>query len=255
MTLFRKPFMVMALCIAIFTAPQTLADSSLPTPKVIIFDVNETLLDLTSMRTSVGDALGGRQELLPLWFSTMLHYSLVATTTGEYHDFGKIGVAALMMVADINDIALTPEQAKTAIVTPLLQLPPHGDVKEGLTALKAQGFKLVSLTNSSNFGVKTQFENAGLMSFFEARYSVEDIEIYKPDLRAYAWALEKLGIKPEEALMVAAHGWDIAGAKAAGLQTAFITRPGKALYPLAQQPDYIVSDVNELAAQLSGKVQ
>ena len=45
-------------------------------PKVIIFDVNETLLDLETMRESVGAALNGRQELLPLWFSTMLHHSL-----------------------------------------------------------------------------------------------------------------------------------------------------------------------------------
>lgn len=68
-------------------------------PKVIFFDVNETLLDLESMRASVGQALNGQNELLPLWFSTMLHYSLVDTATQRYHNFGDIGVAALMMVA------------------------------------------------------------------------------------------------------------------------------------------------------------
>lgn len=220
-------------------------------PKVIVFDVNETLLDLENMRESVGEALNGQDELLPLWFSTMLHYSLVSTVSGEYQDFGKIGVAALMMVAQNNNIDITEEQAKEAIVTPLLSLPPHADVKSGLTALKKQGYKLVSLTNSSNYGVKTQFENAQLTDFFEARYSIEDIQIYKPDLRAYEWALAKLGVKPEEALMVAAHGWDVAGAKAAGMQTAFVARPGKALYPLAQKPDYIVKDLSELVEKLS----
>ncbi|OFC72583.1 haloacid dehalogenase type II [Alteromonas confluentis] len=220
-------------------------------PKVIVFDVNETLLDLENMRESVGEALNGQEELLPLWFSTMLHYSLVSTVSGEYQDFGKIGVAALMMVAQNNNIDITEEQAKEAIVTPLLSLPPHADVKSGLTELKKQGFKLVSLTNSSNYGVKTQFENAQLTDFFEARYSIEDIQIYKPDLRAYEWALAKLGVKPEEALMVAAHGWDVAGAKAAGMQTAFVARPGKALYPLAQKPDYIVKDLGELVEKLS----
>ena len=81
--------------------------------------------------------------------------------------------------------------------------------------------------------------------------SIEDIQVYKPDLRAYRWALEKLGVKPEEALMVAAHGWDVAGAKAAGMQTAFVARPGKALYPLAQAPDYVVKDLTELVKALS----
>ena len=219
-------------------------------PKVIIFDVNETLLDLESMRTSIGSALGGREDLLPLWFSTMLHHSLVSTAIGDYQDFGKIGVASLLMVAQNNNIKLDAEQAKTAIVTPLLSLPAHPDVKAALQALKDRGYKLVSLTNSSNHGVKTQFESAGLTDFFDARYSIEDVKIYKPDLRAYQWALDKLGIKAEQALMVAAHGWDVAGAKAAGLQTAFIARPGKALYPLAEKPDYNVKDLTELAALL-----
>lgn len=72
------------------------ADPILHKPKVIIFDVNETLLDLDSMRESIGDALGGREDLLPLWFSTMLHHSLVSTAIGDYQDFGKIGVASLI---------------------------------------------------------------------------------------------------------------------------------------------------------------
>jgi len=221
-----------------------------PKPKVIIFDVNETLLDLETMRTSIGEALDGQEELTTLWFSTMLHHSLVTTVTGDYQDFGKIGVAALMMVAQNNDIKITEEQAVTAIKTPLLSLPAHPDVKAGLKALKEQGFKLVSLTNSSNKGVETQFKNAGLTDYFDKRMSIEDIKVYKPDLRAYAWALEQLNIKPEEALMVAAHGWDVAGAKAAGLQTAFVARPGKALYPLAQKPDYVVKDLSELVETL-----
>ncbi|MGO2291566.1 MAG: haloacid dehalogenase type II [Pseudoalteromonas sp.] len=219
-------------------------------PKVIIFDVNETLLDLESMRTSIGEALGGREDLLPLWFSTMLHHSLVTTAIGDYQDFGEIGVASLLMVAQNNGIALDAEKAKTAIVTPLLSLPAHPDVKSSLQILKDRGYKLVSLTNSSNKGVKAQFENAGLTEFFDARYSIEDIKIYKPDLRAYEWALEKLDVKPEEALLVAAHGWDIAGAKAAGLNAAFIARPGKALYPLAQKPDFNVKDLTELVEKL-----
>ncbi|WP_244390623.1 haloacid dehalogenase type II [Pseudoalteromonas sp. KAN5] len=235
---------------SLFGANVMADQSQLNKPKVIIFDVNETLLDLESMRTSIGAALGGREDLLPLWFSTMLHHSLVSTAIGDYQDFGKIGVASLLMVAQNNKIKLDAEQAKTAIVTPLLSLPAHPDVKAALQTLKDRGYKLVSLTNSSNHGVKTQFENAGLTAFFDARYSIEDIKIYKPDLRAYQWALDKLGVKPEQALMVAAHGWDIAGAKAAGLQAAFIARPGKALYPLAEKPDYNVKDLTELTALL-----
>ncbi len=222
-------------------------------PKVIFFDVNETLLDLQSMKKSVGEALGGREDLLPLWFSTMLHYSLVDTTTERYHHFGEIGVAALMMVAQINGIDISEEDAKTAIVTPLRSLPAHPDVKEGLRALKEQGYTLVSLTNSSNKGVQTQFENAGLTEFFDRRLSVEDIKKYKPHLDAYKWAADQMGVKPEDTLMVAAHGWDTAGAKAAGMKAAFIKRDGKVMYPLAIPADFIVNDVVELATILKDK--
>ncbi|MEE3028222.1 MAG: haloacid dehalogenase type II [Pseudomonadota bacterium] len=219
-------------------------------PKVIFFDVNETLLDLTAMRSSVGEALGGRDDLLPLWFSTMLHHSLVDSTTGRFHTFGEIGVASLLMVAEIEGIELTKAQAKTAIVTPLRSLPPHPDVRDGLQALKNKGYKLVSLTNSSNQGVYTQFKNADLLSYFDERLSVEDINLYKPDTRTYEWAIKKTGIAAEDAMLVAAHGWDIAGAKQAGWQAAFIARPGKVLYPLAIAPDTVVSGLDELVSQL-----
>lgn len=51
-------------------------------------------------------------------------------------------------------------------------------------------------------------------------------------------------------MMVAAHAWDLAGAKNVGLQTAFIARPGTALYPNVEQPDYVVNDLPQLVELL-----
>ena len=62
--------------------------------------------------------------------------------------------------------------------------------------------------------------------------------------------LNDLGIKPEDALMVAAHAWDLAGAKNVGIQTAFIARPGKVLYPNVARPDYVVKGLLELVEAL-----
>ena len=219
-------------------------------PKVIFFDVNETLLDLAPLKKSVGEALNGKEDLLPLWFSTMLHYSLVDTVTERYHNFGEIGVAALIMVAETNGIKLTEEQAREAIIPKLRSLPPHPDVVQGLQSLKDQGFRLISFTNSSNKGVKTQFENAGLIEFFDERYSVEDEKVYKPALCSYQWAMMKAGVIPEESMMVAAHGWDIAGIKAAGMTGVFVTRKGKTTYPLAVKEDKQVATITELAEWL-----
>ncbi|EPR65306.1 haloacid dehalogenase type II [Cyclobacterium qasimii] len=212
-------------------------------PKVLFFDVNETLLDLTAMKTSVGDLLGGRSELLPLWFTTMLQYSLVTTVGRQYNDFGIIGAAALQMVAANNGISITEKEARDAILGPIRSLPAHPEVKASLQQLKDAGYKLVSFTNSSNKGVKTQFENAGLLDYFEERLSIEDMGKFKPHADAYDWAARKMEIKPSECLLVAAHGWDIAGALWAGWRGAFISRPGAQLYPLAPKPEIIENDL------------
>lgn len=85
-------------------------------PKLLFFDVNETLLDLSAMKTSVAHALDGRANLLPLWFATLLQYSLAATVGDNYDDFGEIGAAAMIMVARSNGVTLSPEDARKAML-------------------------------------------------------------------------------------------------------------------------------------------
>ena len=91
-------------------------------PKLLVFDVNETLLDLSAMKERVAKALGGRGDLLPLWFTTMLQYSLVSTVGDNYEDFGAIGAAAMMMVARNHGIDLSERAARDAMV-PMRSLP------------------------------------------------------------------------------------------------------------------------------------
>ena len=178
-------------------------------PKVLFFDVNETLLDLTAMKDSVAKALNGRNDLLPLWFTTMLQYSLVSTVANQYNDFAIIGAAALQMVAANNGITLSLDEAKKSIVDPIRSLPAHPEVPSALQSLKDAGYKLVSFTNSSNKGVETQFINAGLTKYFDQRLSIEDMGKFKPHVDAL-WA-----------------NW----------RGAFISRPGAQLYPLSPTPE------------------
>ena len=216
-------------------------------PKVLFFDVNETLLDLTQMKKQVGEALQGREDLLPLWFTTMLQYSLVTTAGGQYEHFGHIGAATLQMVAANNNIEMSQDEAREVVLNALRGLPAHPDVKEGLTLLKENGYTLISFTNGSNEGVKKQFESAGLNEYFDQRLSVEDVGTFKPSTDAYNWAAQKMGIAPGEAMLIAAHGWDVAGALWAGWRAAFIKRPGKQLYPLAPKTEIVAADIKDVA--------
>lgn len=180
----------------------------------------------------------------------MLQYSLVSTVGRQYNDFGIIGAAALQMVAANHGIKVTEEDAQKAILGPIRSLPAHPEVKAALQQLKEGGYKLVSFTNSSNKGVKTQFENAGLLDYFDERLSIEDIGKFKPHSDAYDWAARKMNVKPSECLLVAAHGWDIAGAIWAGWRGAFISRPGAQLYPLAPKPEISESNLTLVTKKL-----
>lgn len=216
-------------------------------PKVLFFDVNETLLDLTQMKKQVGASLNGRDDLLSLWFTTMLQYSLVTTASGHYEHFDHIGAAALQMVASNNGISITEEDARNTIVNALRELPAHPDVKGALEQLRKDGYKLVSFTNSSNEGMEKQFEYTGLTAYFDERLSVEDIGKFKPFSTTYAWAAHKMGVKPEECMLIAAHGWDVAGALWAGWRAAFVSRPGQQQFPLAPKTEIEASDLQKIA--------
>lgn len=220
-------------------------------PKVIFFDVIETLLDLQAISASAGKALDGRTDLVPLWFATMLQYSMVDTLTGNYSEFADIGAAALQMVAAENKLPLTQDEARAAIRGPIRTLPPHQDVEPGLKKLKEMGFVLVTLTNSSEAGVSEQMRHAGLEKYFDRYLSIGEIKKYKPDLEVYKWAMAEMGVAPENAMLFAAHHWDLMGGAAAGMQTVFVTRPGRVLYPLGTKPDVTVSGVEELAEKLA----
>jgi 2-haloacid dehalogenase len=219
-------------------------------PKVILFDVNETLLDLAALKGSIGKALDGRPELMQLWFTTMLQYSLVTTVADRYSDFGEIGAACLRMLAKNNGIALDEGAAREA-VSPIRSLPPHSDVVPALERLREERYQLATLTNSSKAAVADQLKNAGLTGFFDLSLSVEEIGLYKPHTHVYRWAARRVGVDVSECLLVAAHGWDVAGAKWAGMRTAFVSRPGQQMFPLAPAPDISIRTLRELGDRLA----
>ena len=218
-------------------------------PKVIFFDVNETLLDLTPLKQSVGEALGGRPELAPLWFTTLLQYSLVATVADRYRNFDDIGMACLRMVAEAHGVELSRSAAERHLA-PMRSLPPHPDVAPALERLREDGFRLATLTNSSKAAVADQMQNAGLVGFFESSLSVEEVGLYKPHAHVYRWAARRVGVDVSDCLLVAAHGWDVAGASWAGMRTAFVARPGQQAFPLGPAIDFMIPSLEGLPGAL-----
>jgi 2-haloacid dehalogenase len=219
-------------------------------PTAILFDVNETLLDLRPLKEGIGKLLGARPEAARLWFTTLLQYSLVGTVAGKYLDFAEVGAACLRMVAGQYGQALSEMAAREA-VAPLRSLPPHADVAPALGRLRDAGFRLFTLTNGSKAAVADQMTNAGLTAFFEALLSVEDVGKSKPHAEVYRWAADRVGAAVGDCLLVAAHGWDVAGAKWVGMRAAFVARPGQQPFPLGPEPDYRVASLTDLVGELT----
>ena len=217
-------------------------------PRVLFFDVNETLLNLAPLKRRIGDILidPGKAEL---WFATTLQHSLTMTVSGQYAAFPDIGAAVLQMLARKSDITMSAEDAKQ-VLSVMRELAPHADVAPALKRLKASGMRLATLTNSSQAGVKAQIAHAGLSEFFEHQLSVESVGKFKPHADVYRWAARESGSELGDCMLVAAHGWDVAGAKWAGMQTAFIAREGQQKFPLAPAPDLDVVDLSTLANEL-----
>jgi 2-haloacid dehalogenase len=216
--------------------------------KLIVFDVNETLLSLSALDPEFGRVFGNpsyRGE----WFAQVLQNSLVATITGKYDDFGKLAGAALDMTAQRHKIELLPED-RSAILNGIRNLPAHADVRAGLSRLKNAGFRLFTLTNSPPHVVEAQLENSGLSEYFEGSLTVDVIKRFKPDAEVYRMTARELGVGTEQVRLVAAHDWDVAGALIAGCAAAFIIRPDKALNPLMPIPDIVGNDLIEVAEKI-----
>ncbi len=222
--------------------------------KTLFFDVNETLIDIIPLRKAAADRLGGGKAQADRWFSGLLHYSLVETLCGGGKDFAEIGAAVLAMQVAEDGGTIKQDEALELIKQGLSQSKAHPEVASALERLHAHGFTLVALTNSGGKSLAERLESQNIAQYFSAMLSVQETGAYKPDQRTYRYALDKTGAEKETSIMIAAHPWDLMGARSIGLATAFIARARTSPYPLAEEPDISATDIAELADILLGQL-
>jgi 2-haloacid dehalogenase len=216
--------------------------------RIIVFDVNETLLDLRALMPQF-EKVFGDGEVLSIWFSQVLQTALLTVVTGPYSDFGKVGRGALDMVAARRGIELT-DTDRQAILGGMRTLPPHPDVLPAILRLKEAGFRLATLTNSPPAVAQAQLTNAGIAPHLDKMLSVDAVRKLKPAAEVYHHAAESFGVPPGQIRLVAAHSWDVAGAMRAGCKAAFIARRGMVLDPLFESPDIVGPDLSSVGEQI-----
>jgi 2-haloacid dehalogenase len=217
--------------------------------RTLVFDVNETLLDMSALDPAFQAAFGSAAAR-QLWFLTLQGVWMTATLTRAYQPFDKLALAALEMTAARHSRQVLRSQIDT-ILDAMKTLPPHNDVGPGLAQLHELGFRLIALTNNTRKGLITQLRHAQLIDAFDALFAAEDVKAYKPAAKPYVFAAKRVKTRPRNLHFVSAHAWDIAGAHAAGLRTIFVRRPGKTLNPIDPRPDIEVTDLMELARNIA----
>lgn len=215
---------------------------------VLLFDVNESLLDLRALGPHF-ERVFGQAEVLHQWFGQVLQSAMLTVITGQYSDFGKVGRSALDMIAARQGVAIS-DADRTAIVGGMRELPPHPDVAAAFEALHGAGYRMASLTNSPPAVAQAQLENAGLARYLEKIISVDEVKSLKPAEKVYQHAAQLMGVKPGQTRLIAAHAWDVAGAMSAGCKAAFISRPGMVLNPLFEPPDIVEPDLMQVAQRI-----
>jgi 2-haloacid dehalogenase len=214
-------------------------------PTVIVFDVNETLSDVSPMGQRFVEA-GVPAYLAKLWFSNLLRDGFALAAAGSKGTFASIGAEALRSLLADTQLNRDLEQAVQHVMAGFSSLDLHPDVIPGIHALDAAGYRLATLTNGSTQVADRLFTNAGIRNHFEALLSVEDAPAWKPAKASYDYAATALGTTPEQMLLVTVHPWDIDGASRAGLATAWINRTGGPYPDYFEAPDYIVTALPEL---------
>jgi 2-haloacid dehalogenase len=225
--------------------PETDNMAALP---LIVFDVNETLLDLQTM-APIFERIFGEKTAMRLWFANLILYSAALTVAGCYVPFTDIGTAVMKMLADTQGIRID-DADKRELTERFSTMPPHREVPAALRKLRDAGFRLFTLTDNLLEVQTRQLEHGGIVDQFERRFSADGMKRHKPSRQAYAYVASELGVAPSQLCLVACHTWDTLGAVAAGWEAALIRRVGNDVLGVGPQPQIVGDDLDEVADQL-----
>lgn len=217
-------------------------------PRVIVFDVIETLLDLSAIDAHF-ERFFGDAAVRKEWFMQTLQLAMAAGLSNAYEDFGVQADTALEMTARHYKVSMLGEE-KNLILGTLRKLRPFPDVAPNLQRLRDAGLRLATLTNSIVQAAEAQLNYAGLRDHFEQVISTDEVRCFKPAPQVYHLAAKRLGVEPEQIRLVAAHDWDVTGALRAGCAAAFVARPGHVMNPFGPQPDVRGADLGEVVEKI-----
>jgi 2-haloacid dehalogenase len=217
------------------------------------FDAYGTLFDVLSVTDLCERLFPGRGgALAQLWRLKQLQYSTLRSLMGRHRDFWQLTEDGLVYACRSLGLELGAE-ARARLLEAYLTLAAFPDVKPGLEALRARGFRLAVLSNGEPRMLEAAARHAGILPLLDHVLSVEEVKIFKPSPRVYRLAPERLKVDRGALGFVSSNSWDAAGAASAGLRTFWIQR-SKAEPPeeLGYGAEQVVHALTDLAPLVRG---
>ena len=219
---------------------------------VLTFDVYGTLIDPFRMEEGLRSAFGEKaREASELWRSKQVEYSFRRALMRKYQDFNACTAQALQFVSMQMGTPLS-ESVQGKLLGEYLRLPAFADVPGALGTLARRGFVLVACSNGTEDAVRVLLAHAGVLERFSKIVSVDPIRTFKPDPAVYERLVTEVSVPRESVWLVSSNPFDVVGAKAYGLRTAWVQRDPKRIFdPWEFAPDVTIHSVAELEDKIT----
>ena len=217
--------------------------------KLVIFDVNQTMFSLTKVE-NIFKRNGLRKELVDQWFLSILKEGFSYSLSGKFVDFKTVSRNELKKIFLQSKIILK-KNLDNLILDSFRSLEIHSDIPVALSFFKQKKIKIITVTNGSKSNTQILLKKNKIDHLIDDCFSIDQFRKWKPHRDIYLSVCKLMKIEPKYSLMIAAHGWDINGAKLAGLKTAYITRYEKEISDFYLKPDFAGKDCNEIIKQFN----
>ena len=191
-------------------------------PRAIVFDAYGTLFDVNSAAEKCKNKLGNKWESFAnFWRTTQLEYTWLRSLMKKHKDFWQITEDSLDKSMKVFDV---DHNLKNELLNLYKILSPYPEVKKVLKNLKERKFKLAILSNGTPELLNDLVKKNDLNNLFDDLFSIEEVQIYKPDSKVYDLPIKKYNIQPNEIVFLSANTWDVSGGGNYGYHSIWVNR-------------------------------
>ena len=212
--------------------------------KAIIFDAYGTLFDVNSAAEKCKDKIGDKWEgFANYWRTTQLEYTWLRSLMKRHKDFWQITEDSLdksMNAFNIN------KSMRSELLNLYKTLNTFPEVKDVLNKLKEKNYKLAILSNGTPSLLNELVKSNNIENIFDDIFSIEDVEIYKPDSRVYDIPTKKYQIQKNEVAFLSANTWDVSGGGNYGYNAIWVNRNNNIFDNLDYKAKNEVKNLNHL---------